>query len=110
MLVYWVTSNKTTSDYSPTLMYGPNPNTLSSFAAGSNTNYTAFGLRSPSLHVATATGLTPATMYWYRVGDPQYGWSDLLNFTSAPALGSAAAYPINFIAYGTMEPGVPLCG
>ncbi|KAG2432271.1 hypothetical protein HXX76_009189 [Chlamydomonas incerta] len=42
-------------------------------------------------HVATMTGLQPATRYYYRVGDPQGdgGWSKEFSFVSAPPPGPA---------------------
>jgi hypothetical protein len=70
-------------------------------APASNSNYTAFTLKSPSLHFATMTGLAPSTQYFYRVGDPSAGWSDTHAFTTAPPVGPAA-YPVNFLTYGDM--------
>lgn len=65
-------------------------------------NYTAFKLKSPSLHFATVTNLKPNTFYSYQVGDPSYGYSILYNFTTAPVTGSLDSFPISFLAYGDM--------
>ncbi len=75
---------------------------LTHTAYGTNTNYTAFNIKSPSLHFAVMTGLTPSSSYYYRVGNDQYGWSSVFPFTSAPSVGDTSIYPISFITYGDM--------
>ncbi|PNW76719.1 hypothetical protein CHLRE_11g468500v5 [Chlamydomonas reinhardtii] len=51
-------------------------------------------------HVATLTGLKPATRYYYRVGDPQGdgGWSKEYSFVSAPPAGPAGTVRALFVA------------
>ena len=47
-------------------------------------------------HDATLTGLTPDTLYHYRVGDPTDGWSADHTFKTAPS----NIAPFTFTAYG----------
>jgi phosphodiesterase/alkaline phosphatase D-like protein len=100
--IYWTTSNKTTDDYVATVQYGLTESSMTQGVTGSNDNYTAFNIKSPSIHFATMTGLKPSTFYWYKVGSPVYGWSINLNFTTRPVDGDASRYPITWIAYGDM--------
>jgi hypothetical protein len=102
MGIYWVTSNKTTNDYVATVQYGLTPSTMTQSVTGSNDNYTAFKILSPSIHFATMTGLKPSTFYWYKVGSPVYGWSITYNFTTRPVDGDITSYPVTWIAYGDM--------
>jgi hypothetical protein len=48
------------------------------------------------IHHATMTGLSPATKYFYRVGDSS-AWSSEYSFTSAP-LPSSYPYTLGFVA------------
>ena len=64
-------------------------------------SYTAFTIKSPSLHFAVLTGLAPLTRYYYAVGSPTYGWSGVFTFVSAPTTGPDA-YPVTWLAYGDM--------
>lgn len=52
----------------------------------------ALNYSSPIFHHVTLQNLTSNTLYYYKVGDPQYGMSQQFNFTSAPAVGNAS-YP-----------------
>ena len=81
--------------------FGPSPAALKYSAPASNANYSAFDIRSPSLHVAVLTGLSTSTLYYYRVGADAGGWSPVFTFTTAPARGERA-YPVTFLAYGDM--------
>jgi hypothetical protein len=69
---------------------------------GLNDNYTSYGILSYSLHYVDLTGLTPSTLYYYRVGSDEYGWSAPSTFTTQPPVGDKAVYPLSFIAYGDM--------
>jgi hypothetical protein len=106
MLVFWATNNETTlPTYAGVVQYGTSPSSLSNSAlAGPNTNYTAFGILSPSLRHATITNLIPSTFYYYRVGDASTSsgtFSEVYNFTAAPVTGKSS-YPISFLTYGDM--------
>ena len=60
-----------------------------SFAnANPNLNYS-----SPIFHHVTIQNLTANTTYFYKVGDPTYGMSAELNFTSVPKVGNSS-YPL----------------
>ncbi len=48
-------------------------------------------------HVCTLTGLVPATLYQYSVGSVSDGFSDVMNFTSAPLSGSEGARMVLFV-------------
>lgn len=102
MGIYWVTSNKTSDDYLATVQYGLTQSSMTSSVTGTNDNYTAFKIMSPSIHFATMTGLKASTFYWYRVGSPVYGWSIDYNFTTRPVDGDTSRYPITWAAYGDM--------
>lgn len=43
---------------------------------------------SPYLYHVNVTGLTPATQYYYQVGDSTSGLSDIFSFTSHPGVGA----------------------
>ena len=100
MGVYFVTSNKTSDDYVATVMYGPSESKMDLVATGSNSNYTVFNIKSPSLHFVVLPELTPGAFVWYKVGSPVYGWSINYNFTVKPAAGPQ--YPLTWLAYGDM--------
>eukprot|EP00884_Botryococcus_braunii_P016935 jgi/Botrbrau1/3925/Bobra.0365s0001.1 len=52
------------------------------FTGFPNINYT-----SPLIHHALLTGLQPSTTYYYIVGEPTYGTSQELSFTTLPPVG-----------------------
>jgi len=56
------------------------------------------------IHRVLLTGLTPSTVYWYRVGDPNWDWSTHnFNFTTAPLLNSSSdPRQYKMIAFGDM--------
>ena len=108
MTVVWATGNVSTpAGYSGVVTYGTSPGALTSTSApGDSRNYTIDSQGSPFLHMATATGLTPGTRYFYQVvaaaGAPACAPSPVLNFTAAPVVGDARAYPIRIASYGDM--------
>lgn len=101
MMVRYATDNVTTpADYVPGAQWGTSAGGLTSSATGFSTSYIAFDILSPVFHFVNMTGLTPYTQYYYRVGTDANGWSEVLNFTTAPALGDRSSYPVDFAAYG----------
>lgn len=52
------------------------------------------------IHDVLLSNLKPATLYFYRYGNENAGWSSVFNFTSAPLPSSNA--PVKFVAYGDM--------
>lgn len=102
MAVHWATSNLTNDDYQGVVQWGPDAGSLTfSAAATLQLNYTAFTIKSPSLHFATMTGLAHQTQVFYRVGSLTQGWSPIYNFTSSRALGTKS-YPFSFVTFGDM--------
>ena len=81
-------------------MYGPTEDKMDLVMTGSNSNYTVFNIKSPSLHFVVLPDLTPSSFVWYKVGSPVYGWSINYNFTVKPAAGPT--YPLTWLAYGDM--------
>ena len=88
-----------------TVMYGKTPGTYTvsvTAPASNNTNYTQIysfananpnlNYSSPIFHHVTLQGITPSTLYYYKVGDPKNGMSQEFNFTSAPRVGNTS-YP-----------------
>ena len=106
MTVVWATGNVSTPPgYSGVVIYGTSPTSLTSTSApGDSRNYTIDKQGSPFLHMAQVTGLTPSSRYYYQIvaaaGSPACAPSAVLNFTSAPAVGDARAYPIRVASYG----------
>lgn len=85
MTVSWSTSNVSTpSDYLPCVRWGISEPLLRA-ACGSSTQYTAFGVRSPALHVVAMNTLRSDTPYIYHVGDSRFGESAEYSFRSLPA-------------------------
>ena len=55
------------------------------------------------------TGLEPSTRYYYIVGDPHYGLSEMYSFRTAPDVSTLEEHlPLRFAVYGDM--GVDLDG
>jgi len=80
MNVGWYTQDKTAESI---LQWGFTPNLPFPMSVAGNTNQwmSGYGYN----HFAVATGLMPATTYYYRCGDPKGGWSNITSFTTAPA-------------------------
>eukprot|EP01006_Ploeotia_vitrea_P032202 TRINITY_DN64461_c0_g1_i1.p1 TRINITY_DN64461_c0_g1~~TRINITY_DN64461_c0_g1_i1.p1 ORF type:complete len:506 (+),score=250.15 TRINITY_DN64461_c0_g1_i1:239-1756(+) len=78
MTVTWVTGQPTPST---TVQWGTSPDSLSNTAMGAVRTYTISGWHG-IIHHATMTGLKPKTRYFYRVGDPNKGMSDVMNCTT----------------------------
>ncbi|GBC92010.1 Alkaline phosphatase [bacterium HR15] len=72
--------------------YGETP-ALGSIAYGQQVTYS---LQTGILHEATLTNLQPDTLYYYRVGDPQNGFSPIYTFRTAPVYPR----PFLFTAFG----------
>lgn len=52
------------------------------------------------LHTVRLTDLRPSTIYFYRVGNDQDGWSNIYEFLTRPSLNDENE--VNLIAYGDM--------
>ena len=103
MLASWATPNTTLASYVPTCMWGSQPGVYPFKATGSSDNYTAWGIRSPSLHMVTMTGLKPGRQtYYYICGDEEAGFSDEHDFQTAPTDGT-----ISFIFWADMGIAAP---
>ena len=91
MAVSWMTSNATSS---PTVLYGLDPNGLTSTATGTTRTYLN-GFH----HHTVLPSLKPATRYYYRCGDSTNGFSSVLSFITAP-LSSEESSSASFIVVG----------
>jgi predicted MPP superfamily phosphohydrolase len=94
MVVMWTTLQTTATH---TVQWGLNAS-LGSSASGSASTYGWFGWVG-SLHKATMTGLSPATTYYYRVGDAAGGWSPVASFKTLGAdVGGATPLRVAVVA------------
>jgi len=84
--------------------WGEDPNHMSNSVDGDSTIFVDGGEESytQTHHLATMTGLSPSTKYYYQVGGPDSGFSDVLEFTSAPDTGSDLKAPLRFGIWGDM--------
>jgi hypothetical protein len=106
MLVMWVSNSTQT----PSVQYGIS--TMSSETTGTFKTYTITDLcnkpatdpanfRSPgNINTVLLKNLIPNTVYNYRFGNQQDGWSQQWNFKTAPAV--SADKPVTFLAFGDM--------
>lgn len=65
-------------------------------------------LRNWTTHTATMVDLKPDTVYFYRVGDPAFGWSNVFHFRSQKtleAISSHRAKPQKHLVFGDMGAG-----
>ena len=109
------------SQYTPLCQYGLSPDLLSFTKAGTTTTYTASDMCEGKatkvgpqtfidpgyMHTILLEGLRPSTMYFYRVGTDEHGWSKIYSFTNRPA---SADESVLMVAFGDMglspvEPG-----
>ncbi|XP_074286524.1 putative inactive purple acid phosphatase 27 isoform X1 [Silene latifolia] len=59
-----------------------------------------FGWHNPGfIHSAVMTGLTPSTIFSYKLGSDSVGWSDNIQFRTPPSSGSDE---LRFLAFGDM--------
>ena len=75
-----------------TVVYGTNATALLNNGRGSYSCYTADEYRSGALHrvvlgIGAEGPLEASTQYFYQVGDPQLGLSELYSFTTPPEIG-----------------------
>ena len=97
--VTWRTSTEITAAAAQITIADPGPDlekTARTVAAASEPLTTNLG--SAHYHSATFTGLKPATLYAYRVGDGQT-WSEWFQFRTA----AATAQPFSFIYFGDAQ-------
>jgi hypothetical protein len=120
MRVMWVTD----SSYVPNVQYGLAPGLYSSTATGSSITYTASMMcgapanvtseqtfRPPGyIHDVVLDNLAYNTIYYYRFGNEQYGYSPEYSFRSRPAPSAALAKGTNFLVYGDMGTYDSRCG
>jgi len=93
MAVSWLTPDDVTS---PTIQYGLEASQLTFFANASSTYYVYppdFYV-SGSIHHGVCSNLKPNTIYYYRVGSTDGGWSSVYQFNTSRIL------PISFICTG----------
>ena len=110
MFVSYLTNS---SQYIPQCQYGFSPSALSFRQSGTTTTYTASdmcegkaviwgpqGFIDPGyMHTILLEDLRPSTMYYYRVGTDEHGWSSIYSFTNRPANKEEA---VNLITYGDL--------
>jgi hypothetical protein len=97
----------------PQCQYGLDPSALTFQVAGTSNTYKASDMcegkanrTGPGafidpgyMHTILLTDLRPSTIYYYRVGNDQDGWSQVYNFTNRPSTADDA---IHLLAYGDM--------
>lgn len=71
----------------PTTQFGTDSGSYDLEASGSFTCYSDKAYESGALHtviLGNNAPLLPSTKYYYRTGDPQFGWSQEGSFVTAP--------------------------
>ena len=97
MGVTWVTLKDTTS----IVQYGLSAESLTSSESGDVSTYTFAGWVG-AIHRATMINLTPATTYYYRVGNGEDRWSEVFSFTTYdPSRDTVSFAIIADMAYDT---------
>ena len=74
----------------PSVRFGLARGSFTLLATGSFTCYSSSEYDSGALHtvlLGRAAPLQPSTRYFYRAGDPQFGWSQEWSFVTPPAVG-----------------------
>lgn len=105
MLVQWSTHNSSR----PVVRYGERRGKLSREVPATSHTYTreemcgapasTIGWNDPGLiHVAKLTGLVPGRRYYYRFGDPDWGFSREFSFRAAPKEGPEATVKFLVVA------------
>jgi len=114
MRLMWVSGDNSSI---PIVSYGLSETKLQFNATATTTTYTKNVLcdapantttlfKDPGfIHDALMTSLQPSTLYFYKFGSSESGWSDIYSFTSPQAPGPDTE--IFFVAYGDMGVGVP---
>lgn len=79
MSVVWQTEQATRASV---VQLGTSPNALKQTVMGKRATYAQ---ETGVIHEVLLTGLKSDTQYYYRVGDPEGGWSEVHSFRTAPA-------------------------
>ena len=98
MTVSWVTQSETDTS---TVQFGLSPTSLVNTATGEQIRYLSAKVNGTVNHHVSLTGLALGTVYFYRCGDADAGWSQVLNFTTAPEPGKEQ-WPLSWTVYGDM--------
>ena len=102
MAVSWATVSKQPAA-SAVVMWGTSPGSLTNKMEGNSRKFTQDPGRVWYSHVANMTGLTPATKYYYKVGDAKSGaWSKVFNFQSATTAPPKPGEPQLHVIFGDM--------
>lgn len=95
MVAGWLTSDMTAGT---TVQWGTTSGNYPNQANGNSTYYVySSKYTSGLIHHATMTNLSPATTYYYRVGDAS-GWSSEYSFKSSPGVGPIYPFTFGFVA------------
>ena len=98
MNVGWATMENTEAPQTSSwVQWGTEENDLRNQARGDVTLFTQDPGRNWTMHTATMSTLTPDTQYFYRVGCPEGGWSDVVSFRS-----QKLTYPQTHVIFGDM--------
>lgn len=97
MVVMWTIPLNSTSTKGYIVEYGTDE-TLKSYASASYSTYTLQTYTSPIIFQATMTGLAVGnSIYYYRVGSPIQGYSEVYSFKTNPGVGN---FPVAFHILG----------
>ena len=110
MFVSYLTNS---SQYTPQCQYGTDPSALTFQKNGTSTTYKASdmcegkaNITGPQnfidpgyMHTVVMEDLRPSTIYYYRVGTNEHGWSNIYAFMNRPA---DANEEVKLLAYGDM--------
>eukprot|EP00939_MAST-03C_sp_MAST-3C-sp1_P004575 g4575.t1 len=98
MRVAWATYENTSKIQTKSIVqWGVDPSSLDSEDEGEATLFTADPGRNWTMHTAVMSRLKADTVYYYRVGDPDNGWSTVVDFRS-----QRLTYPQTHLLFGDM--------
>jgi len=83
----------------------PHPSSLKLLETGDTHLFTDCGYQQTQrvIHEVKVNNLNASTTYYYSVGDPQHGFSDIYSFTTGPDADTLEdSLPHNFIMFGDM--------
>lgn len=104
MFVQWMSAQGPVNGGTPQVQWGTSSGALTNTAAASNWTWIdAASQTARTNNIATLTGLVPAAVYYYRVGDPVDGWSAVLRFVATrSAANISTAKPLTIAWIGDL--------
>lgn len=99
IVISWTTSCSTSDSY---VAIGTTPALGTKIAAPTPVTYEFVTYTSPYIYHVVVSNLTLNTRYYYSVGGPTSGYSEIANFTSHPGVGPSTNYNLTFAIIGDL--------